>query len=226
MSRIRWTDEERAALVQGMVAVLHNSNYRPTDTDLLREAQIAALPPARRRKIEGSVAYNAKPLIQKARALAKDQAAAPTPEPAPEPPTLPAPEPTLGLLFEQLVDALADRIVLRVLDLLPRDRIEVREAPQALPPNIEAERAARPGVLVLGLLPQQAETVRRMFPGLNITAYDADAALKRDLTRRAHTVLMTKFINHSVQDRYRKAPNLHFCNGGVTELAAILKTIA
>jgi len=42
---------------------------------------------------------------------------------------------------------------------------------------------------------------------------------------RAHTVLMTKFINHSVQDKYRKAPKLHFVNGGMGELGEVLDSI-
>jgi hypothetical protein len=41
-----------------------------------------------------------------------------------------------------------------------------------------------------------------------------------------HTILMTKFINHSVQERYRKAQNLRLCNGGVSELSVILKSIS
>jgi hypothetical protein len=37
--------------------------------------------------------------------------------------------------------------------------------------------------------------------------------------------LMTKFINHSVQGKYRHAPNLRFCNGGITDLSIVLKGI-
>jgi hypothetical protein len=53
-----------------------------------------------------------------------------------------------------------------------------------------------------------------------------EEGLTRPQLLRAHTVLMTKFINHSVQGKYRKAPRLHFCNGGVTELRRVLEDIA
>ena len=36
---------------------------------------------------------------------------------------------------------------------------------------------------------------------------------------------MTKFINHSVQGKYRKHPNLHYVNGGVSDLKTILHGI-
>lgn len=226
MRRVRWTEEERAALVEAMVEVLREQPHIAR-LELLRAAQNARLPPSRRRKVEHAVVYQIRDLFEQARAVAKERKAPPPVVAPPETPP-PAPEPTLADLVERLADQLANRVVLRLLEALPAELF--RAAPDLTEervgaPNVEAERVGRPGVLVVGLLGAQAETIRRMFPQLNISALTADEALARDVLRRAHTVLMTKFINHSVQDKYRKAANLRFCNGGVSELATLLSNI-
>jgi len=87
------------------------------------------------------------------------------------------------------------------------------------------QRAPRPGVLIIGLLGAQVTETIAAFPHLDITHMTGEEGLTRPALLRAHTVLMTKFINHSVQGKYRKAPNLHFCNGGVSELRRMLSEI-
>lgn len=228
MSRVRWSAEERESLVDAMAEVLREEPHL-SNIELLRSAQAARLPVGRRRKVSHNTTYAIRDLLDRARAVAKKRGSLVAPPPPPElPPPPPPPEPTLADLVERLADALANRVVLRLLEALPAELFQ--PAPDLIvermgAPNVEAERAGRPGVLVVGLLGAQAEAVRRMFPNLNIAAMTADDALSRDVLRRAHTILMTKFINHSVQDKYRKAQNLRFCNGGVSDLANILNSI-
>lgn len=242
--RIRWSPEEREALLAEMTAKLREPlGAQMSDVDLLRAAQLK-LPADRRRKMIGATVSNLRALVK----LARNHAKAPVAPPAAAEPPAPSPTPSepapqaeralpagLGGLFEALIDAVADRIILRVLDALPRvsitqesmsdwaaRRLNERAAAEALR---NYDRPARPGVLIIGLLNAQADTITRMHPELDITTLAADEAVTREPIRRAHTVLMTKFINHSVQEKYRKAPRLHFCNGGVTELDAILQQL-
>lgn len=229
MKKIRWTDYERKALIRVIAEIESRNPGRWSDTAILREAQATALPLDRRRKITYQAAWASKALIAEGRALAS-RSQDRVPEPAPQPEPAPAPTevapPSMGELFEALVDAVADRILLRLMDAAPQlGAVAAAPPPKAqfVPPN--EVRLGRPGVLVIGLLGMQAQTIERMFPQLDITAMDADEALRRDMLRRAHTILMTKFINHSVQDKYRKASGLQYCNGGVTELAAMLSKI-
>jgi hypothetical protein len=84
---------------------------------------------------------------------------------------------------------------------------------------------AKTGVLVIGLLGDQVEALP-IYNTLDITFLPTEQALSKDYVKRAYTILMTKFINHAVQDKYRKANNLHYCNGGTSDLARILISIA
>lgn len=57
------------------------------------------------------------------------------------------------------------------------------------------------------------------FPTLDITCYDSDEARTKVVIRRAHTFLLTRFLSHQVDDRFRKSsPNLHRLTGGYSEL--------
>jgi hypothetical protein len=60
---------------------------------------------------------------------------------------------------------------------------------------------------------------------LDLYFFTAEDAVNRPKILRAHTVLMTKFISHAVQDKYRKAPKLHYCNGSVAVLVGMLEKI-
>ena len=52
-----------------------------------------------------------------------------------------------------------------------------------------------------------------------------EEAVSRHRFNADHTILMTKFINHSAQAKYRTAPNLHYCNGGVSDLTTLMHII-
>lgn len=229
MTKIFWTQDEQDAIYAEMVRQL-TANPLLRKEQVLEAAQLV-LPKDRRRKLHNSAVYRWRDMIDKARAAART---APTPEPTPAPaaePAQPKPQPDLlRAILDPLIEALADRIVerieLKAADFGPgvQQAYSLRLKHDPAPPP--SDRVARTGVLIVGLLNQQAATIISHFPHLEITCLTTEEALKREPLRRSHTLLMTKFINHSVQDKYRKAPNLLLCNGGVSELSAMLKNIS
>lgn len=229
MTKIFWSPDEQAALYDEIV---RQFILNP----LLRKEQVlelaqTILPRERRRKLHNSAVYRYRDMIDKARAAARAAARQPEPtqEPSP-PPAQPSLQPDLlRAILDPLLEALADKIVERI-ELRAEEfgggvqqayALRVKHNPQ---PD-SAPREGRTGVLIIGLLNQQAQTIINSFPNLEVKCLTTEEALKREPLRRSHTILMTKFINHSVQDKYRKVENLHLCNGGVSELSAILKNI-
>lgn len=214
-TKIRWDEQEREAVYRQMVALLRERPFLRKE-ELYVAAQ-SALPAERRRKPNFSSLYKYAVDIDRARAEAKIK---PPEPPAAPPPTEAAPD-LFRTILDQLLEALADKVAER----LELRKEETKQHPKHDPQPISAPRTARTGVLVIGLLNQQSQTIINNFPHLEFTCLTPEQALKREPLRRSHTILMTKFINHSVQDRYRKAHNLLLCNGGVSELSALLRNI-
>ncbi len=219
-TKIFWSKDEQEAVYNEMVR-LFQSNPLLRKEQALETAQ-TVLVYERRRKIQYSVVYRYKDLIDRARAEAKKQPTAPPP-PVVVPEVKPDP---IGAILNQILDLLADKIIERI-GVRPTEggaavNIRVKHNPEP----ISAPRVERKSVLIIGLLNQQAQTIISSFPHLEFTCLTPEEALKRDQLRRSCTILMTKFINHSVQDKYRKANNLLLCNGGVSELSAILRNIS
>lgn len=174
-------------------------------------------------------------------------------KPVEPPKQMPAPEPTpavrkldtLGEVFELFVDALADRIIQRLEARAPKtEPIESREHKledlfggdpmeqldkvfdSLYPVSKRAPTPPRkPTVLVIGLNGHQMECIKQSRPDLDYTFVTAEHALSHTTLNKDHTILMTKFINHSAQAKYRKHPNLHYCNGGVSDLKHMLQVI-
>lgn len=218
MSKLFWSTEEWAQLRAQAILLLKETPYARVQ-NVLSEAQLV-LPPGRRRKMTYAAAYRYRSFVEECRALAKDQPQAPPKvvEPAP------APTDPLRALLDQVLDALVDKLMERIELRVQGDAISVR--PRAPQDNCIVERCTgKPGVLIVGLLGAQAANIMKAFPNLEISCMTSEEALRRDKLLRAHTVLMTKFISHSVQEKYRKAPQLHLCNGGLSELTALLGEI-
>lgn len=240
--RIVWTKEEKRALRDCMIDICY---VTPTMSNkgLLRHAQEEVIPYERRHIISDQRVFNYKALIAEARKAADDhrnKVNAPPPKKieivvpvAPEP--TPLKIDTLGNLFELLVDAITDRVLEKLkapaetpeptpaaeqgfgtgwLDELEKLTIRRKEA-----------RVKRSTVLVVGLNGSQVDTIKTHRPDIDFTFVTAEQALSHYTFHKDHTILMTKFINHSVQAKYRKHGNLHYCNGGVSDLKHILQVI-
>jgi hypothetical protein len=239
--RIVWTKEEKRALRDCMIDICYVTPMM-SNKGLFKAAQEEVIPYERRTKVTDQRVFNYKALINEARAAAeKHRQAVSKPKPAPTPPPVIAPEPvkkldTLGEVFELFIDALADRIMDKM--IAAKQQVEQREEPQ---PSVIVEKGwldelekltirkkqvkKCPTVLVVGLNGCQMEVIKNYKPNLDFTFATAEQALSHYTFNKDHTILMTKFINHSVQAKYRKHPNLHYCNGGVSELKHMLQVI-
>lgn len=241
MTRTVWTSEEKAQIFT-RVEEFFREHPRAPRRLALQTGQLA-LDASRRVVITDQRVHNYRDRIEIARQNANRKKApsiAPpepveTPAAIPTPPRVPEPREStterLASIFEQLLDVLADKVADRVAQRL---QIEVQTTthtaaphrPRHNPEPVSQPRQCRPGVVILGLLPQTGELLRREFGHrLDVVWYDSDDASKRNVHPMAHVVLMTKFINHGVQERWRKAGMLHYCNGGATELRQILANL-
>lgn len=244
--RIVWTNEEKRALHECMVDMCYSKPYIIPSKVLLRSAQEEVIPYERRSIISDQRVFNYKTMIASARAKAEEhrkKAAKLPPVPAVEP--LPLPEPpakkldTLGEVFELFIDALADRILAKI---AARQQFEEQE-PASDKPSVMLEKGwldahlekltirskevkvKRPTSLIVGLNGHQMECVKQSRPEVDFTFVTAEQAVSMSAFNKEHTILMTKFINHSVQTKYRKHPNLHYCNGGISDLKHLLRII-
>lgn len=241
MTRVVWTNDEKKAIFARMEEYfrMHPNGLRK---DALREAQ-SVLNSSRWIVVTDQRVFNYKDRIEIARANARKkkiekpvEAPAAIPTPPPEPERKETPTERLAGMFEQLLgilaDKVADRLADRMADIPARQFVpgvsltDLTHRPRHNPEPMSQPRQMRPGVLVLGLLPQTGEQMRREFGHrLDIQWYDSDDATKRNVHPMANVVLMTKFINHSIQERWRKAGVLHYCNGGASELRQILASL-
>lgn len=246
--RIVWTNEEKRALQACMVDLCY---VTPTMTNkgLLRHAQEEVIPYERRHKITDQKVFAYKAMINNARFLAEEHRQAVSKAPAPTPAPEVAPEPvrkldTLGEVFELFIDALADRIMAKLEARPLTTKPVVDQKPESVDdkPSMILERGwldahlekltikakpvkRTPTVLVVGLNGCQMDIIKNYMPHLDYTFVTAEQAVSHNTLNKDHTILMTKFINHSVQGKYRKHPNLHYCNGGVSELKHMLHIV-
>lgn len=237
MTRTVWTNDEKKALFARMEEYFREKP-NATRRDAMCQAQMV-LDLNRRIVITDQRVFNYKDRIEIARRNARKsppakapQAPAPILAPTPAPERKETPTERLAALFEQLLDVLADKVAdrvhLRMLDAPPPAPISIAGRPKHDPRPVPSHISGipRPGVLVIGLLPAQAHHVSGVLADkLDLSFFSPEEAVTYPTLLRAHTVLMTKFINHSVQEKYRKAPKLHFCNGGVATLMELLEQI-
>ena len=238
MARTVWSLIEKSAVFARMEEVFRQYP-NTTRKEALRQAQ-SVLKSHRWVVITDQRVFNYKDRIDIAQQRAL-QASRRTPEKtieAPAPILAPAPAPErketpkgrladiLELLLDVVAESVAARVNRKILEAIPEAPVAHRPKhdPQPIP---HPPGVAKPGVLVIGLLASQANAVISTWgTRLDLTFMTPEDAVHRPKLVRAHTVLMTKFISHAVQDKYRKAPKLHFCNGGTGELGEILDSIA
>lgn len=244
MSRVVWTHEEKKAVLDHMVYHL-TANPTLTNKQVLQQSQ-TILPYERRVKVTDQRVFNHKERILKARTeAAKLRATADEPVtivPGPIEPA-PAPTPSIGSLFEQLVDAITQRVTDRVLarlseqtEALPRATLDdafghpldkLDDIFNNLYPEFKKAPIVprKPSCLIIGLNGAQMQSIRDRVKHVDFKFLTAEEAVSHYKCVKDHTILMTKFLNHSAQGKYRKHPNLHYCNGGVSELNTLLNGI-
>ena len=252
MTRIVWSVIEKGAVFANMESVFRQYP-NTTRKEALRMAQ-TVLKSHRWVKITDQRVFNYKDRIDVARQRALQESKKKPPEAVVAPAPILAPTPTserketpkgrladiLELLLDVVAESVASRVAAQMRPPMHRDELRryvdqqfeaefakyprPRHDPRPIP---HATGVAKPGVLVIGLLPAQAYQVVLPETGdrLDLTFYTAEEAVTKPKLVRAHTVIMTKFISHAVQDKYRKATNLRFCNGGTGELVKILDSI-
>ena len=156
--------------------------------------------------------------------------AAPTTTPTPTPEARSGPAGGLAGVLEALLDAIADRVADRVAErvLLQLPQREPQRASPAVvvPQSAIGTGKARPGVWLLGVQPQMGQALRERYrERLDIDYLDSDEAARRKPSRRAHIVMMTRFVSHRVQESWRDQGRFHYCNGGLTALEGILDSL-
>ena len=239
MTRVVWTNEEKRALRDCMIDICY---VTPTMSNkgLLKHAQEEVLPYERRQKITDQRVFNYKPMFAEARKQAEAHRAKVTAKPKqPEPPvpvTATINPPSVGELFEQLIDAVTKRVMRQVIEhmhpmveqsitLDELDKTFDRLYPEWKKTPLQPSVPRKPTCLVVGLNGAQMESIKQRVPHVDFKFLTAEEAVSHYTFHKDHTVLMTKFLNHSAQGKYRKHPNLHYCNGGVTELNNLLNGV-
>jgi len=242
MTRTVWTRDEKRQIFENAQAICL-TNPRIGNKALLTEAQ-QVLPMDRRIKVTDQRVFSYKDRLNAARADAELMLRNVPPPVAEEP--APQEEPrkldTLGQVFELFVDALADRIISKMIaakeeherqnvsevagrrlsELFGSDPMEDLDR---VFDSLYPEKKRKTTALIIGLNGQQMECIRKSRPDIDFKFLSAEDALSHTVSVRDHTFLMTKFINHSVQNKYRKHPNLHYVNGGVSELKTLMHGI-
>ena len=234
MARIVWSNIEKGAVFANMVEVFKQFPQLGRK-EAIRRAQ-SVLKSHRWIVVTDQRVFNYKDRIEVARQKALQESRKKPPEAveAPAPILAPTPAPErdaipktrltdiLELLLDVVAESVAARVQLKMVDT-PPPVAPPKHNPQPIP---HPTGHARPGVLVIGLLPAQAHYVSNLLADkLDLSFFTAEDAVTFPKLTRAHTVLMTKFISHAVQDKYRKAPKLHYCNGSVAVLVGLLEKI-
>jgi hypothetical protein len=242
MARIVWSKSERETVNHRLFELYCVKRDLPRKYALTLAQE--ALPAERRVVITDQRVFNYKMALEQAQTQAvKFNRRAPEakPEKPPEPAapiSTPAPtpearsDPTGGLagVLEALLDAIADRVADRVAE---RVLLQLPEhVPQRVPPAVIAPQSAigsgkaRPGVWLLGVQSAMGFQLRDKYrERLDIDYLDSDEAARRNPSARAHIVMMTRFVSHSVQERWKKYGRFHHCNGGLTALEGILDSL-
>lgn len=234
MARIVWSNIEKGAVFANMVEVFKQFPQLGRK-EAIRRAQ-SVLKSHRWIVVTDQRVFNYKDRIEIARQKALQESKKKPPEAveAPAPILAPTSAPErketpktrladiLELLLDVVAESVAARVQLKMVDT-PPPVAPPKHNPQPIP---HPTGFARPGVLVIGLLPAQAHYVSNLLADkLDLSFFTAEDAVTFPKLTRAHTVLMTKFISHAVQDKYRKAPKLHYCNGSVAVLVSLLEKI-
>lgn len=240
--RIVWTREEKDLVLQGMIEVAVDKPFL-SPKDLMSKGQ-QTLPSHRKVVINDQRVFNYKQMIQAARDAAAKIKQARTEAPEPVQPVIEPElrkEPSLADQLNGILNLIADKVADRVMERVQQQlRVEiVTEGPKpeavlekgwlddlmALSIRKQPPKHRKTTCLIVGLNGAQIETIQQHKPDVDFTFVTGEQALSHHTFNKDHTILMTKFINHGVHSKYRKHPNMHYCNGGVSELKTLMNGI-
>lgn len=227
--KVVWTKEERATVQNALVAWFSTAPYSDRK-EALRQAQ-AALPHDRRRKITDQVVFAMKDKIHEAqeRGVAYHEELKKMPRVTVEPEI--QVRPSIGALFEDLVVAIAEAVLEKIegrftagATATPEHNAAMARANSVLREAMNSAAASlhpnKQRWLIVGLIEPQFRVVDqqlRKIREIELKYLTAEEAKNRPALDADHVVLMTKFINHAVQDKYRSTrARVHYCNGGTS----------
>jgi len=242
MPRIVWSRAERETVNHRLFELYCVKRDLPRKYALSMAQE--ALPAERRVVITDQRVFNYKMALEQAQTQAvkfsrraPEEKVAKAPEPA-APISIPAPTPearsgpagglagVLEALLDAIADRVADRVAERVLLQLPQREPQRASPAVVVPQSAIGTGKARPGVWLLGVQPQMGQALRERYrERLDIDYLDSDEAARRKPSRRAHIVMMTRFVSHRVQESWRDQGCFHYCNGGLTALEGILDSL-
>jgi hypothetical protein len=239
--RIVWTREEKDLVLQGMIEVAVDKPFL-SPKDLMSKGQ-QTLPSHRKVVINDQRVFNYKQMIQSAREAAAKIRQSRTEAPEPVKPVMEPElrkEPSLADQLNGILNLIADKVADRVMERVQQQlRVEiVTDSPKpeavlekgwlddlmALSIRKEVKKR-KTTCLVVGLNGAQIECIQQHKPEVDFTFVTGEQALSHHTFNKDHTILMTKFINHGVHSKYRKHPNMHYCNGGVSELKTLMNGV-
>lgn len=224
---IRWTEQERALVLDKAYKLMMNS--RSTPFQAIKDAQ-QALPPSRQRAL--NAASSAVDLVAELKQRLYS-GALPTsteaPKAAPAPASAPAPTVMRELTIDELISALASKIAQQVAAQVQQQLLEVDNQFKVgkHDPTYGSVRKSKPRVIVIGLLGDQVHNIDHEFGSLfDLKFIDTDRAMGLTPPDADAYLLMKNFINHPLYHKYRDFPNHVLVDGGMTSLRTWLHKTA
>lgn len=254
-TRIHWTDEERRIVYNRMVEIYAEGRSSSRENILIKAQTSLPLGrrrkvyPAMLANLKSWMeSAKAESYTQaRDRKLTEVAVAAKIEAPAPQSVELGVSE-----LLEKLFDQLAQRVATEVMSGISEQLSALQKTHQNNPPivnkttqrfqpavasyngEVTNQTAPKPWppatkrrkrITIIGLRGQQMSVVLQKYKDMDFTFLDVDDAAGRTPCEADWTIMMTKFINHSVYAKYRNAPNMRHCNGGISDLSSIIQSI-
>lgn len=238
MARVQWDHEERLRVATEAARLRVERSIG--ELDCWRQAQ-ELLPRERRRALKAVTVINpdAREMYFKRvkELLEIKRSPPPTPEPTPAPVVEDFVPMQHELSIDDLIEMFADSLATKFAESLKRGLIEkLRDAAPAIlePYGIEAPIARhwRRPLLVVGLLPAQADLIRKRFENRYdlrfVSSQEPPQLVTAKVGNAEKILLMTNFINHSHQHAAMNAKgreNVLLVSGGITALTKQLESL-
>ena len=229
-THIRWTQDEQRRVAQ-RAAEIRLTEFRG-ELECWRQAQ-KVLPENRRRRIESVSLISAS-----MRSVYEELLSRPQPEPTPkpeavveeQPPELP--QTTVDDLLELLADSIAEKFITALRRSIQQQLAQIQPLIQDFPQPIAPVRVPRRTVLIVGLLPAQAELIKNRFQDRWDLRFVSSQETAQTIALRAgnseKVLLMTNFIQHSHQQaavQLKGRENVVLITGGLSSLTKRLEAL-